>query len=1090
MNATMNGRVGEGRALPGTGESLLGRLRSHAQARPEQIAYRFLHDHHTDTLTFGQLERRVSGLAARLREHADPRDRALLLYPSGLAFIESFLACLAAGIIAVPAYPPRKNRKGERPRAIIHDCRPRLILTTRQSLPTIMADEEAVRGLTCLATDDLETTPDERRLSLDLVDAPAFLQYTSGSTCAPRGIIVTRRNLLANLRAIQASAGLSVNTVNVSWLPLFHDMGLVGGILSSLFVGFELVLMAPSTLLREPVRWLAAISAHRATCAVGPNFAYEHCVRTVTDDQKQGLDLSTWSLAFNGAEPIRPETLDRFATAFAPCGFRREAFFPCYGLAEATLMVSGGPPCSALPREVFLDGHCLEQGVVQQQAQQAARHDREVRRLVGCGAPVQGTRIEIVDPATRTRCPHGKVGEILVMGGGVAQGYWNRPEESATTFAAQLADTGDGPFLRTGDAGFLLDGQLFIVGRLKDLIIIRGRNLCPQDVEAAVERVVDFLTPNRCAAFAVESEGGGGSEERLAIVLEASRNAGRTAQSLRAHIARIRAAIVDEFEVPVETVAFVRFGTFPCTSSGKVQRRACKAGLLAGTLDVVYRWSAGEQNTEPPAREGAGRAEDLVRSCLLRWLSREGNAAPAELDGDTPFTALGLDSVGTAALALEVEKASGVRLSADLFCELRTINAVARHLESRTPPSSGQPATATALTFRQQLQKRNERMERLQATGRYCYQTEFTRHAGARSEVGDTSTLMLSSFGYLGLIGHPEINEAATAAIARYGAGCHGARLVAGTTDLHRDLERQLAAFLSADDALVYSSGYTANLSTIAALVGPGDRVIGDERNHTSVVDGCKLSGAACLTFRHNDVDHLRSLLEESPGTRTLVVVEGGYSMEGDIAPLPEIVDLCQRHGAVLMVDEAHSLGVLGKTGRGVQEHFGLPADAIDVKMGTLSKALGSQGGFIAGSVELIDYLKHHAHTFVFSASLAPPLAAAALKALEVLRREPWRVERLQHNARRLTSGLRSLGLPTTESRSAIVGLLCPTEEAALEMTVRCRQEGLYVVPMLYPAVPRNAPRLRLNVMATHTDEDVDWAIAVLARAAHATRQS
>ena len=467
----------------------------------------------------------MRGLAAQFSEHASPGDRALLLYPPGLAFIEAFLACLAAGIIAIPAYPPRANRKAERQWSIIEDASPSLILTSSQVAPKNRLQIPPGAHSSYLVTDELTIggDPDWRPPTLG-PSTVAFLQYTSGSTGAPRGVMITHGNIAANEQQVEASFCHTQDSVMVSWLPLFHDMGLIGGVLQPLYVGFPAVLMSPVTFLREPVEWLRAISQYRGTTSGAPNFAYDHCVKYITEEQKKGLDLSSWQIAYNGAEPVRGETLDRFTEAFAGCGFRRQAFFPCYGLAEATLIVSGGPP-SRTPTRVYVRGSALEANrLVEVQAD-----DPDARQLVSSGRTAGETRVLIVDPETGTECPPDKVGEIWLASDSVALGYWNRPEETQETFRARLATTGEGPFLRTGDAGFVRDGELVITGRLKDLIIIRGRNLYPQDIEAAVEQAVDFVRANSCAAVRIHAD----SEEKLAIVVEADRRLVQTAQAAK-----------------------------------------------------------------------------------------------------------------------------------------------------------------------------------------------------------------------------------------------------------------------------------------------------------------------------------------------------------------------------------------------------------------------------------------------------------------------------------------------------------------------------------------------------------------------------
>lgn len=579
-------------------ETILDLLRAHAESRPGQLAYCFLRDDGSShSLTFGQLDRRVHSLAARLSQYASLGDRALLMYPPGLEFIEAFLSCLAAGIIAIPAYPPRLNRKPERQEAIVEDATPNLILLSSRIAPKDRRLTPCDSRAVYLATDEIELDDldDEERWHPPTIrrDAVAFLQYTSGSTGTPRGVMVTHGNLMANEEAIQIAFGHTQEKVLVGWLPLFHDMGLIGNVLQPLYVGFPAILFSPATFLRDPVRWLWAISEYRGTTAGAPNFAYDHCSRYITEEQKEGLDLRSWTVAYNGAEPVRAETLDRFATAFAGCGYRKEAFFPCYGLAEATLFVSGGPH-GAAPSRLLVDAETSEP--------RDTIGGGKGRWLVGCGKPGVGTKVVVVEPETRLPLLDGKVGEVWVNSPALGGGYWGKQELSAATFGNRLSD-GDGPYLNTGDLGFLRDGELFITGRSKDIIIVNGRNVYPQDVEALIELCLPSIGANSCAAFGVEVRG----QERLAVVVEADREMARAARDVRDDrvpphlfsqwwelVDRICVKILSEAEVALQSLTFVRPGTFLRTSSGKVQRGATRAALLAGSLDVVLAWDAAQ----------------------------------------------------------------------------------------------------------------------------------------------------------------------------------------------------------------------------------------------------------------------------------------------------------------------------------------------------------------------------------------------------------------------------------------------------------------------------------------------------------------
>lgn len=371
------------------------------------------------------------------------------------------------------------------------------------------------------------------------------------------------------------------------------------------------------------------------------------------------------------------------------------------------------------------------------------------------------------------------------------------------------------------------------------------------------------------------------------------------------------------------------------------------------------------------------------------------------------------------------------------------------------------------------------RREATQDADRYFYMQAISGPTNHRVMVDGREMVMLASYSYLGLIGHPRIGAAAKEALGRYGTGAGGVRLLTGTTDLHERLERRVATFSGREDACVYSSGYMTNLAIITALIGPGDLVLMDKLDHASIVDGCLLSGAKWRTYRHNDMAHLEKLLAEAAGKyeTTLVVADAVFSMDGDVLDLPAAAELSVRYGARLMVDEAHSIGALGATGRGIEEHFDMPG-SIDLKMGTLSKAIPSVGGYVAADPDVVDFLRHNSRPFIFSAALPPPQAAAALEAFDVMEEEAWRMDALQAAQERLRGGLRALGFDTMGSTTAVIPVLAGSEEAALDLTREMFDAGVFVCPIIHPAVPRGTERLRTTVMATHTEEDIDLALA------------
>ena len=649
--------------------------RRRAAEHPERLVYTFLTDGEEEgaRLSYGELDLRARAIAAHLQGLGVERgERALLLFPPGLDFVTAFLGCLYAGVVAVPAYPPRSRRLLPRLQAVAADARPRVALTVAALLPRLSqaaAELPGLEGVTLVATDGIDSGEADGFRPPELRPADlAFLQYTSGSTSTPKGVEVTHGNLVHNEEMIRRAFGQSEESVVVGWLPLYHDMGLIGNVLQPLYVGGRCVLMSPVAFLQRPRRWLEAISRYRATTSGGPDFAYELCVRRIGEPERRGLDLASWRVAYDGAEPVRVETLERFAAAFAPAGFRSQAFYPCYGLAEATLFVTGGRAGAG-----------------------ASVLEIEGRPRVGCGAPWLGQEVAIVDPESRLRVAGERVGEIWVAGPSVAAGYWGQPEATERDFRARLVGEEDGgPWLRTGDLGQLSGGELFVTGRLKDLIILRGRNLYPQDLEATAAASHPALAAGGGAAFSVEVAG----EERLILVHETG---GRPdAQAAEEVAGAIRQAVAEEHEAQVWEVVLLRAGTLPRTSSGKVQRHACRAGYLAGTLEIVGRSalaSTAEQPEEPPS-------ERLERAALLALPEGERRAAleaylaveaarrlrlPAGgIDPGQPLSGMGLDSLSAVEIRRRVEEDLGVSPSLSGLLEGWSVRELAGEILAET----------------------------------------------------------------------------------------------------------------------------------------------------------------------------------------------------------------------------------------------------------------------------------------------------------------------------------------------------------------------------------------------------------------------
>ena len=1108
-------------------------LRQRAAYRPHDRAFTFLVDGENEELniTYAELDRKARAVGAWLVSEGMTGKRVLLLYPSGLDFIAAFMGCLYGGAIAVPAYPPRKNRSVERIEAIAADADASVALTTRDVVDrfdALRATAPSLEHLIWKVDSELDVSWADRWERPDIDGSTlAFLQYTSGSTGTPKGVMLSHENLLHNSLRIMQAFEITRSQSGVFWLPSFHDMGLIGGILVPLYGGKFNVLMSPVAFLQKPLRWLQAISKYRATISGGPNFAYELCVRKTTPEQRATLDLSSWTLAFNGAEPVRAETIDAFCEAFAPCGFRREAFFPCYGLAESTLMVTGGMKFEP-PVVRSFDASSIETGAAVVRPANAPA----VRRLVGSGRELDGQDVLIVDPQSCEALPPGRVGEIWVSGPSVAQGYWNRADASAETFGAMLAQPNQppsgkavatwrpnpGPYLRTGDLGFFDNGELFVAGRLKDLIIIRGRNHYPQDIEHAVEEASPLVRAGSIAAFAVDVDG----RERVVVVAEVERGR-RDPAEFAAAFEAIRKRLATEHELAVEALVLVRPNSVPKTSSGKIQRHACKRQFLDGTLDVVEQHIGWLQPAAAPAtgseqprlarQRPVGEASRSQRAdrelppeiveAVFEHVRRIAKERAGHLTLDTNIVELGLDSLERMEIVASLEEAFGARFPEQVLPLIETCREVTEaildhmpikdHIKEQlqaqaaatpTPVAAEIPVDAYDIAQFPEVRALEQNFAMVRELG--LENPYFSVHEGLtndRTVIGGREMISWATYNYLGMSGEPEAAAAAKAAIDRFGTSVSASRLVSGEKTIHQELEREIARFVGTEDAVTFVGGHATNETVIGHVVGPGDLVLHDSLAHNSLLQGAVLSGARRRPFPHNDFEAAEKLLAQMRGQyrRVLIVIEGIYSMDGDFSELPKFIALAKRHRALLMVDEAHSIGVMGPRGRGIGEHFGVDPADVDLWMGTLSKALGSCGGYIAGSKTLVRWLKYTVPGFVYSVGLPPAAAGASLGALRLLQRQPERVAKLHANARLFLQLAKEAGLDTGPSGgSAIVPIILGNSMNSLRLSRALFARGISVQPILYPAVEERAARLRFFITSSHTPDQIRRTIAAL----------
>jgi acyl-CoA synthetase (AMP-forming)/AMP-acid ligase II/predicted N-acetyltransferase YhbS len=659
---------------PRTAATFVDVARARANGEGAADAFTFVEDGGGERrLTYAELDRRARTLAVALVARGLAGERALLVVPPGLEYVVALLGSFYAGVVAVPAYPPPARGRGladlER---VAEDAEVRAGVTIAGLIGTLSSPSRPASALSRLEWIDAGGV--EARRSEDWrppaigPEAVALLQYTSGSTTEPRGVVLTHGNLVRTARLISEAFDLTTADRSVTWLPPYHDMGLVGGLLEPLYAGASTAIISPQSFLRRPALWLETISRTRATVCGASNFAYDLCVRRVPPAVRARLDLRAWRVAFNGAEPVRAETLDAFCDAFGGCGFRASAFLPCYGLAEATLLVSGADPHEA-PVRLGVEDAALEHGRVEPAAPSAP----STRTFVGCGTPRPEQEIRIVDPALRVPAAPGRVGEIWVRGPGVAKGYWRRAEQTAATFAAFLAD-GAGPYLRTGDLGFVHEGELFVTGRLKDLVVVRGKNHYPQDIEATAAAAHAAVRPGRAAAFVVHD----GGEERLVLACELQRP---LVERLAGEVARaVGEAVTARHGLNLHALCAVEPGRLPRTPSGKPRRQACRRLFLEGQLQAIRRDPASALERRVPAEVVAD-----VRGVLAGLL----DLPPADVDRVRRLSPHDLDSLAVLEFQEHVLQRYGVELPLDRLASARDLEALASDILAGSRRSPG-----------------------------------------------------------------------------------------------------------------------------------------------------------------------------------------------------------------------------------------------------------------------------------------------------------------------------------------------------------------------------------------------------------------
>ena len=642
--------------------------------KPDHVVFRFLNDGVTENESFSylQLETRAKALGATMQKHGKKDDRVLLLFQPGLSYVASLYACFYSGFIAVPAYPPRRNKGVDRIHTIISDSEATICLVSRQVYDDIKKnspDDEVLNKLQWIIYEDVadDYASEFDNVKISAADV-ALLQYTSGSTGNPKGVMITQLNILYNSEYIRQSFGLDSSSVGVNWLPIFHDMGLIGGILQAAYVGGVNIGMPPMAFMKKPLNWLKAIHKYKGTTAGGPNFAYDYCVQKVTDEESKSLNLSSMDVFFCGAEPIRKATYEKFTDKFSVSGSKDEQLYSCYGMAETTLIVTGGYQKSK-PKYLLIDAGALTENKVEV----LPDNQENAVSLVGCGHTWMETNIEIVNPITMEKSGSNEVGEIWISGPTVAAGYWNKPEETNRTFGATIVGSDDENYLRTGDLGFFHEDELYITGRLKDLIIIRGVNYYPNDIEFTIQNSIPELRQNGGAAFSITKN----DAEVLVIVQELERTAMRNTD-FDELLSKIRSVVADSHELDIYSIVLIRAGSIPITSSGKIQRRQTKYDYLRGELSVVAKWE-----NKPTEISGSSESsitvptEEAIKEWLIQWIMRNQNFRRDEINLDKNIMSYGIDSLAAVTLETEISKQFGFQWHVSSFMLNPTINKLA-----------------------------------------------------------------------------------------------------------------------------------------------------------------------------------------------------------------------------------------------------------------------------------------------------------------------------------------------------------------------------------------------------------------------------
>ncbi|MBN9229444.1 MAG: aminotransferase class I/II-fold pyridoxal phosphate-dependent enzyme [Legionella sp.] len=1105
-------------------QGFIGLFYETAYKNPHKKLFRYLNDGHPIDASYGELDYKARQIAQRLRAMGAPGDRVLIMHKQGIDFITSFLGCAYAQMIAVPIMPPINQEVASKLALVIENAKPIACLTSQEiysrlSKLKIMGRLEKHRLLSPLVhkmggnilqkfepliaanifslnwvITDAKNLGQAELFHLPVIDpqSPLFLQYTSGSTGNPKGVIVTQENVLHNIECIRYGLNIQDHDILYSWLPFFHDMGLIGCILTPMHTGLYTIWDSPINFLKNPVGWIKGIAEYQCTITAAPNFAYELAANKATLADKNNLDLSCLRVAVNSAEPIRISTWNKFYEAFRGNGLRDNCYYPSYGLAEATLFVT-----TQSVQEKFKTLTVDSQELRVDKVKFTQSTDKNAKILVSSGdvdPSLKQNKIIIVNPNTYVQLADGAIGEIWLDNPSVSPGYWQNEEATREVFGATLADDSQTKYLRTGDLGFIYEEQLYVTGRMKDLIIIRGKNYYPQDIELSVEQAHVAVRAGCVNAFSVLDA----EAEQLVVLAEVKQDKDCAQIALA-----LLNAIMQQHGITPDTIVLLPPKTLKKTTSGKVRRREMKKMFLENEFNPLYVWQNDKDSSTDPV---AQRNDSVLQSNsvvfnILQQILRQDEA----IQPQSRLAELGLDSVHIMEFFSQLKNSlpEHVEITPEFLLENPTIEEVVTRIEAQLGDEICFQSLATVTKVKGYSEEEQKYWQNICHLPEYIPLVEskkllgndgvvnelyFNTIGGVSADrilVNGKEYINFSGYNYLGYAGDERVIAATQEAIAQYGTSVSASRLVSGQKPIHGALEQEIAALIGAEDAVVFTAGHATNVSVITLLYSAEDVIFHDELIHNSSLQGAVFSRARRISFPHNDYQALAKLMaqERSHYRRALVLVEGAYSMDGDIPNIPEFISVKNQYHADLMIDEAHSLGVIGATGRGVREYFNLEAEDVELWMGTLSKAFASCGGYIAGKKELIEFIKCACGGFVFSAGITPANAAAALTSIRLMKEEPHRPKKLQENAINMLTHLRKHGVNTGASHDTpIIPIIVGDEAKAIKLSLKLRQEGVYTIPIVYPAVPKGMARIRLFLSYLHTEEQLATTAELIAQ--------